>query len=81
MEIMSQNLHVNQTNFHIKDFVLGFALKQRQNATRKLPIGILVRWSLNRGGHLREMVAYKRWSLREVSLYQVKQTKQWNSSM
>ena len=32
------HLHVNKTNFHMKDFVLGLALKQKQNATRKSPI-------------------------------------------
>ena len=31
-------LHVNKTNFHMKGFVLGLALKQRQKATRKSPI-------------------------------------------
>ena len=30
---MNQNLHVNITNFHMKGFTLGLALKQRQNAT------------------------------------------------
>ena len=32
------HLHVNKTNFHMKDFALGLALKRRQKATRKLPI-------------------------------------------
>ena len=32
------HLHVNKTNFHMKGFVLGLALKQRQEATRKSPI-------------------------------------------
>ena len=32
------HLHVNKTNFHMKGFALGLALKQRPNATRKLPI-------------------------------------------
>ena len=27
---MNQNCHVNKTNFHMKGFVLGLALKQRQ---------------------------------------------------
>ena len=35
---MNQNLHVNKTNFHVKGFALGLALKQRQNATQKSPI-------------------------------------------
>ena len=34
---MNQNLHVNKANFHMKDFALGLALKQRRNATRKSP--------------------------------------------
>ena len=29
------HLHVNKTNFHMKGFTLGLALKQRRNATRK----------------------------------------------
>ena len=37
---MNQNLRVNKTNFHIKDFAIGLALKQRRNETRKLPIKI-----------------------------------------
>ena len=32
---MNQNLNVNKTNFHMKGFVLGFALKQRRKATWK----------------------------------------------
>ena len=32
-------MRVNKTNFHMKGFTLGLALKQRRNATRKLPIG------------------------------------------
>ena len=32
------HLHVNKTNFHMKGFALGLALKQRQKATRKSPI-------------------------------------------
>ena len=35
---MSVHLHVNKTNFHVKGFVLGLALKQRQKATCKSPI-------------------------------------------
>ena len=31
-------LHVNKTNFHVKGFALGLALKQRRKATRKSPI-------------------------------------------
>ena len=36
---MNQNLRVNKTNFHMKGFALGLALKQRRNTTRKSPIG------------------------------------------
>ena len=36
---MNQNLRVNKTNFHMKGFTLGLALKQRRKATRKSPIG------------------------------------------
>ena len=32
---MNQHLHVNKTNFHMKGFALGLALKQRWKATRK----------------------------------------------
>ena len=32
------HLHVNKTNFRVKGFALGLALKQRRNATRKSPI-------------------------------------------
>ena len=35
---MNQNLRVNKTNFHMKGFALGLALKQRRKATRKSPI-------------------------------------------
>ena len=35
---MNQNLHVNKTNFHMKGFALGLALKQRRSATWKSPI-------------------------------------------
>ena len=31
-------LHVNKTNFHMKGFALGRALKQRRKTTRKSPI-------------------------------------------
>ena len=31
-------MHVNKTNFHMKGFALGLALKERRNATRKSPI-------------------------------------------
>ena len=34
---MNQNLHVNKTNFHLKGFALGLALKLRRNETRKSP--------------------------------------------
>ena len=37
---ISVHLHVNQTNFHMKGFALGLALKQRRKATWKLPIQI-----------------------------------------
>ena len=30
--------YVNKTNFHMKGFALGLALKQRQKATQKSPI-------------------------------------------
>ena len=36
---MSQNSHVNKTNFHMKGFALGLALKQKRKATWKSPIG------------------------------------------
>ena len=32
------HLHVNKTNFHMKGFTLGLALKQRRKATRKSSI-------------------------------------------
>ena len=32
------HLQVNKTNFHMKGFTLGLALKQRRKATWKLPI-------------------------------------------
>ena len=35
---MNQNLHVNKTNFHMKGFAPGLALKQRRNVTQKSPI-------------------------------------------
>ena len=35
---MNQKLHVSKTNFHMKGFALGLALKQRRKATRKLSI-------------------------------------------
>ena len=34
------HLHVNKTNFHMKGFALGLALKQRRKATRKSPIDL-----------------------------------------
>ena len=39
---MNQNLHVNKTNFHMKGFTPGLALKQRGKATRKSPIDRLI---------------------------------------
>ena len=35
---MNQDLRVNKTDFHMKGFALGLALKQRLKATRKSPI-------------------------------------------
>ena len=35
------HLHVNKTNFHMKGFALGLALKQRRKATLKSPILLL----------------------------------------
>ena len=35
---MNQNMRVNKTNFHMKDFVLGLVLKQRRRATGKWTI-------------------------------------------
>ena len=35
---MNQTLRVNKTDFHMKGFAPGLALKQRWNATRKSPI-------------------------------------------
>ena len=32
------HLHVNKTNFHMKGFAPGLALKQRRKVTRKSPI-------------------------------------------
>ena len=39
---MNQKLHVYKTNFHMKGFAPGLALKQRPKATRKSPINILL---------------------------------------
>ena len=36
--LMNQNLRVNKSNFHMKSFALGLALKQRRKATQKSPI-------------------------------------------
>ena len=48
---MNQNLRVNKTNFHVKGFALGLALKQRRNATwpilRHNGILVPVRTSIN----------------------------------
>ena len=38
---ISVHLHVNKTNFHVKVFALGLALKQRHKTTRKSPIAFL----------------------------------------
>ena len=43
---MNQNLCVNKTNFHMKDFALGLALKQRQNPTQKSPINWFMYYSI-----------------------------------
>ena len=40
---MNHNLRVNKTNFHMKDFALGLALKQRRYATWKLLVGLCMR--------------------------------------
>ena len=43
------HLHVNKTDFHIKDFALGLALKQRRKATRKSPVIqhlIIIYWNV-----------------------------------
>ena len=40
---MNQNLRVNKTNFHMKGFALGLALKQRRNATQKSPVDNIMR--------------------------------------
>ena len=45
MEILV-HLHVNKTNFHMKGFALGLALKQRRKATRKSPIGSIREFDL-----------------------------------
>ena len=34
------HLHVNKTNFHMKGFALGLALKQRRKTTRKSPTAL-----------------------------------------
>ena len=36
------HLHVNKTDFHMKGFALGLALKQRRKATRKWSIRLIV---------------------------------------
>ena len=42
------HLHVNKTDFHMKGFALGLALKQRRKTTRKSPIARFcdVSWGL-----------------------------------
>ena len=35
------HLRVNKTNFHMKGFTLGLALKQRRKATQKSPIAFI----------------------------------------
>ena len=39
---MNHNLRVNKTNFHMKGFALGLALKQRRKATQKSAIIIII---------------------------------------
>ena len=41
---MLVHLHVNQTNFQMKDFALGLALKQRRKATRLLSVIVGIVW-------------------------------------
>ena len=48
---MNQNLRVNKTNFHVKGFALGLALKQRRNATRKSPILLAEGFVVNCSNH------------------------------
>ena len=48
---MNQNLRVNKTNFHMKDFALGLALKQRRKATQKSPIHCEVLQVKSRDAH------------------------------
>ena len=36
---MNQNLRVNKANFHMKGYALDLALKQKQKAIRKWPLG------------------------------------------
>ena len=36
------HLHVNKTNFHMKVFALGLALKQRRKVTQESPIAYLL---------------------------------------
>ena len=42
---MLVHLHVNKTNFHMKGFALGLALKQRRKATRKSLIHCFTRYA------------------------------------
>ena len=42
---MKQNLRVNKTNFHMKSFAPGLALKQRRKATQKSRIVLMVLWT------------------------------------
>ena len=46
---MNQNLCVNKTDFHMKDFALGLALKQRRKATRKSHSHLAQFWIVARG--------------------------------
>ena len=39
---MNQKVCVNKTNFHVKGFAPGLALKQRGKTTRKSPIDQLI---------------------------------------
>ena len=45
---MNQHLHVNKSNFDMKDFALGLTLKQRHKTTQKWSIGwFLLKFVIN----------------------------------
>ena len=50
------HLHVNKTDFHMKGFALGLALKQRRNATRKSPIDVVLILSVVKGEWVPERI-------------------------